>query len=64
MDDNVAQALLDLDDPGIVLDLRVQNGDPKSSKFDEFWQELSVFLEEGALAVDERRHSDNVLCPF
>ena len=63
VDDTVAQALLDLDDPGIVLDLRAQNGDPKSTKFDDFWQELSIFLEEGVLAVDERRHSDVLHMP-
>lgn len=34
--ENIAQALFDLGDPGIVLDLRV----PKSTKFVMFWQEL------------------------
>ena len=63
VDDNVALALFDLGDPGIVLDLRSLNGDPKSTKFNVFWQELSVFLEESA-AVDERRHSDILHMPF
>ena len=62
VDDNVAESLFDLDDPQIVLDLRALNGNPKSTKFDIFWQELSTFLEEDA-AVDERRHSDILHMP-
>lgn len=59
VDDNVAQALFDLGDPGI----RTMNGNPKSTKFDLFWQELPVFLEESS-AVDERRHSDVLHLPI
>ena len=33
VDDRVSQALLELDDPQIALDLREQNGNPKSTKF-------------------------------
>ena len=52
----VAQALFNLGDPGINLDLGTVNGDPKATKFD-YWQEPSFFLEKNA-AVDNRQHSD------
>jgi len=47
--------LLDLDDTQIILDLREMNGNPKFTKFDDFWYELEEYLEEIMAAVDERR---------
>ena len=40
VDDCVVQALLELDDPQIVIDMREMNGNPKSTRFNQFWQEL------------------------
>ena len=47
-----------MDDPDILLDLRKQKGDVHSSKYDMFWNVLSVYIEEVNPAVDERRHSN------
>lgn len=63
VDDRIAQAALDLDDTDIILDLRKLNGNPQSSKFDDFWQALDEFLEESMLAVDDRRHRDILHMP-
>ena len=63
VDDRVAQSVLGLDDPEIILDLRQLNGNPRSTNFDTFWEEVSSFLEESSLAVDERRHTDVLHMP-
>ena len=57
IDKHVAQALVDLDDSNIMLDLRRFNGKVNSDKFDAFWNELQAYLDDLGLAVDERRHS-------
>ena len=64
VDQCVAKAIVDLNDPEIVLDLRSMNGKVKSSHFDAFWNELQVYLDEINLAVDERRHGDTLHLPF
>lgn len=64
VDERVAQAVIDLDDPEIVLDLRQMNGKVQSSLFDVFWDELQAYLDEINLAVDERRHGDTLHMPF
>ena len=46
VDERVAQALLDINDPDIVLDLRRSNGKPDRSIFDKFWCELQTYLDE------------------
>ena len=51
-------ALLSLDDPDFIYDLRQLNGNPGSSKFDVFWEELRLHIEELTPAVDDRRHSE------
>ena len=53
-----------MDDPDIVLDLRQLNGNAQSTKFDPFWNELQLYLDEINLAVDERRHSDVLHLPI
>ena len=45
VDECVTAALLDLDDTQITLDLCEMNGNPKSTKFDAFWNELEEYLE-------------------
>ena len=64
VDEHVARALLDLDDPEILLDLRRCNGKPNATLFNVFWQELQTFLDEIEPAVDERRHGDTLHMPF
>ena len=54
----------DLDDEGIIDDLRRLNGRPANQLFDVFWAELDMMLEENA-QVQERRHGDEVsFMPF
>ena len=40
MNERVAKAILEMDDPDIILDLRQTNGHVESSRFDSFWKEL------------------------
>lgn len=54
IDECVSKALLDLDDTEIIMDLREMIGNPKSTKFDAFWNELGDYLKEITTAVDER----------
>ena len=60
----MAKALIDLDDPDIVIDLRRLNGRVTNDKFNPFWDELQVYLDELGLAVDERRHSGVLHMPI
>ena len=64
IDERVSKALIDLDDPNIVLDLREMNGNPKSNAFEAFWNEMSEYLEETTTAVDERRQGDVMHMPL
>ena len=52
VDSRVAQAILKVNDPDIILDLREYNGKVNSSHFDKFWEELQAFFDEIPLAVD------------
>lgn len=58
VDERVAEE--ELDDPEIMYDLRILNGKVKSSKYNPFWDELALYLEELTPAVDEHRHSDTL----
>ena len=62
IDDRVAEALLELQDPEIIIDLRKQNGKVQSS-FDEFWNELQRYLDE-LTTPNERRHGDTMYLPI
>ena len=64
VDSRVVKAILEVNDPQIILDLRECNGKVNASNFDKFWEELQVFLDEITLAVDERRHGDVLHMPF
>ena len=46
------------EEPQVLLDLRKLNENPKSTKFDEFWEEFSILFNEYQTAVQERRHGD------
>ena len=63
VDDHVAEALLNLDDPDFIYDLRQLNDNPGSSKFDVFWEELGLYIEELTPVVDDRRHSETLHVP-
>ena len=63
VDERVAKAVLSIENPGIIPDLRSLNGNPKSTLFDGFWTELSAFLEEINPAVDDRRHGETLHMP-
>lgn len=64
IDKCVAQAFINTDDPDIVLDLHKANGNPKSTTFDRFWQEVQTCLDEITLAVDDRRHGETLHTPL
>ena len=40
VDEQVANAVLHIDDAEVILDLRRSNGRPNSTLFDKFWEEL------------------------
>ena len=59
--DDCIQEIIDLEDPDIIVDLRALNSSAKRTKYDRFWQECDVLLnEEIGVAVDERRHTEIV----
>ena len=64
VDERVAQAILKVDEPDILLDLRRCNGKPNATTFNAFWQELAAFFEKINPAVDEMRHGDTLHMPF
>ena len=64
VDEQVAKAMIELDDPEVILDLRKCNGNPKSSLFDPFWEELQTYLDELTPAVDDRRHGEVLYMPY
>ena len=66
VDNRVVEALLNLDDPEIMLDMRELNGNPKLTRFDVYRGELAQYLEDITMAVDERRHScdEHANCHF
>ena len=64
VDERVAKALLEIEAPEIIFDLRKLNGNPKATHFDDFWAELSTFLEEINPAVDDRRHGETLHMPI
>lgn len=64
IDCRVSRALIDLDDPDIILDMRQLNGNARNTQFDAFWNELQLYLDSINLAVDERRHGDVLHLPI
>lgn len=63
VDDRVAKAIMELDDPDVIIDLRKNNGKIQSS-FDDFWTELQLYLDEIVTPVNERRHGDTMYLPI
>ena len=64
MDERVAKAVLQVNDPEFILDLRRTNGKMNHCLFDEFWSELQSYRDETTLVVNERRHGDVLHMPF
>ena len=64
IDKRVAQAVISINDPDIILDLKKANGNPKSTTFDTFWQEVQAHLDDITLAVDDRRHDETLHTPL
>ena len=64
VDEQVAKAILEMDDPDIILDLHQTNGHVESSRFDSFWKELQCYFDEITLPVDERRHGNTLHMPL
>ena len=54
----IALFVSEQDEPDILLDLRVLNGKPNSTKYDEFWDEIQALFNEYETAVHERRHGN------
>ena len=64
VDSHVAKFFLNTENPDPLLDLRILNGQPSSTKFDEFWDELHRFVDEQCV-VQERRHGiDHLYLPI
>ena len=64
VDSRITKFFLSTEDPDLLLDLRVLNGKPGSTKFDIFWDELQRFVDEQC-AVQERRHGiDHLYLPI
>ena len=64
VDERVARAVVNLDDPEIVLDLRRMNDNVQNSLFDTLWRELQAYLDKISLAVDERRYGETLHVSF
>ena len=64
VNDRIAEALVHLDDPDIIIDLRRLNGKVKTNTFDAFWDELQKYVDELNPAVDERRQSSELHMPI
>jgi len=47
-----------------IYDLQKLNGNLGSTKFDTFWEELALYIEESIPAVDDRWYSDVPHLPF
>ena len=62
VDERVAEAIIELQDPEIIMDLRKNNGKVQSS-FEDFWSELQKYLDE-ITSVNERRHGDTMYLPI
>ena len=63
MEERITQAIMELEDPEIILDLRKNNGKVGSS-YDDFWEELQHYLDEIITPVNERRHGNTMYLPI
>ena len=59
MEEGIAQAIMELEDPEIILDLQKNNGKVGSS-YEDFWQQLQNYLDEIVTLVNEHRHGNTM----
>ncbi|KAK3084947.1 hypothetical protein FSP39_021903 [Pinctada imbricata] len=64
VNDRAAEILFSGDDTDLLLDLRTLNGNNTDTKFGEFFNEMGKYFEEKIMAVQERRHSDELYLPL
>lgn len=62
VDTRVAEFLLSADSTDLILDFRKNNGRPKDTKLDAFWEALDSHLNNIGV-VDERRHGQQLYMP-
>ena len=56
----LAEEVFEMDEPEVLLDLRKLNGNPNSTLFDKFWEELSTYM----YLEDDRRHGNTLHMPI
>ncbi|KAK3095270.1 hypothetical protein FSP39_012504 [Pinctada imbricata] len=64
VNDRAAEILFSGDDTDLLFDLRTLNGNNTDTKFGEFFNEMGKYFEEKIMAVQERRHSDELYLPL
>jgi hypothetical protein len=64
VDERTAEFLFTSDDPDIILDYRSQNGKRNESKFNDFYEGVEAYFEKQLLAVQERRHGNELYLPL
>ena len=64
IDHRTAQVLLESEDPELLLDLRALNRKDIDTHFGIFWDEMGKYFEEQLLAVQERRHGQELYMPL
>ncbi|XP_046341796.2 uncharacterized protein LOC124122725 [Haliotis rufescens] len=62
--DQRVEDVLELNDADVAWDLQRLNGNPDSTKFDTFWDEVEKYFHERDLAVHERRHGSQLYLPY
>jgi len=55
--------LLGCDSTSIIFDLRANNGRPKDTRHDEFWDALDAYLKHVSV-VHEKRHHEHMYMPL
>ena len=64
IDERTAEFLFNSDDPDLILDYREKNGVKNETKFEEFYKGVENYFEKQLLAVQERRHDEQLYLPL
>ena len=64
IDSRAAEILLDSGDPDLLLDYRALNRQDIDTHFGPFFEEMGKFFEEQLLAVQDRRHGEELYMPL
>ena len=63
MEERIAQAIIELEDPEIILDLH-KNNEKVDSSYEDVWEELQKYLDEIVTPViNECRHGNTMCLP-